>query len=222
MSLEGLLKELDRKRRDEQDRMISLMREQSEAMIRAKDQEIASLRDEILTLRSWLDHSALPAANPISRRSDSMGLIKMNFGKDKPCPDMFSPGERELLESVRKEEVPCSSHDASPFPEESQPLFAFRDAPGLKSPSDEKQGMPFAPVPPEREPSGNAGGGLPGFSLGKSSHETVSKPHQDAPGMFPDRPAASGLGDAAAKKRKAVGARKKKPAPSAKKPARKR
>ena len=147
MSLEGLLKELDRTRRDEQDKMISLMKEQFEAMLRAKDQEIASLRDEITTLRNWLDHSALPAANPISKRSESMGLIKMNFGSDKSCPEMYSPGEKEMLESLRRKE---------PWPEISGAGFSDAHAALSSEPlSHELPDMPHAPFP-EREPEKDA------------------------------------------------------------------
>ena len=85
MSLEALVKEIEQSRMKEQERWMATMREQYRAIVRAKDEEIAALRDEIDTLRSWLDHSALPATNPISKRKDSTGLIKLNFGRDKPC-----------------------------------------------------------------------------------------------------------------------------------------
>lgn len=102
MSLEALVKEIEQSRMKEQERWMATMREQYRAIVRAKDEEIAALRDEIDTLRSWLDHSALPATNPISKRKDSTGLIKLNFGRDKPCPDMWKPGEKELLKSVKR------------------------------------------------------------------------------------------------------------------------
>ncbi len=102
MSLEGLVKEIEDARKMEQARWMALMREQHESTIRAKDEEIAALKDEIETLRSWLDHSALPAANPISKRPEALGLIKLNFGKDKPPPEMWRLGEKELLDSVER------------------------------------------------------------------------------------------------------------------------
>ena len=102
MSLEGLVKEIEDARKMEQARWMALMREQHESTIRAKDEEIAALKDEIETLRSWLDHSALPAANPISKRPEALGLIKLNFGKDKPPPEMWMLGEKELLDSVER------------------------------------------------------------------------------------------------------------------------
>jgi hypothetical protein len=102
MSLEGLVKDIEEARIKEQERWMATMKEQYDAIVRAKDEEIAALRDEIETLRSWLDHSALPATNPISKRRDSTGLIKLNFGKDKPCPEMWKPGEKDLLSSVRR------------------------------------------------------------------------------------------------------------------------
>lgn len=104
MSMEILLSRLNESNRKDYERQATLLREQYEALIRAKDNEIATLRDEICTLKNWLDHSALPAANPISNRSDSMGLVKMNFGDDKKCPELWSPGEKEMLNSIKCEE----------------------------------------------------------------------------------------------------------------------
>ncbi len=108
MSLEGLLKELEHKKAEEQERRLEDVREQYEKALQSKEQEISSLKEEIDTLRNWLDHSALPAFNPVSKRKDSMGLIKMNFNPDKPCPEMWGPGEKDLLESVPREREPAS------------------------------------------------------------------------------------------------------------------
>ena len=131
MSLEGLLKELDQTRKIEQERAVALVREQHEALLRAKDEEISALKEEIATLRDWLDHSALPAHNPISRRSDSMGLIKINFGKDKPCPEMWSPGEKNMLDAI-----PRNSEDSLRWP----------DAPSIE-PNENLQHVPVQNIP---------------------------------------------------------------------------
>lgn len=106
MSLEDLLKELDKTKSKEQDLKEDALRDKHAAEIRSKEEEIFSLKEEIDTLRCWLDHSALPAANPISKRKDSMGLIKMNFGKDKPAPDFWAPGEKALLDSIQPDQEP--------------------------------------------------------------------------------------------------------------------
>jgi hypothetical protein len=149
MSLEGLLKELDKTRRDEQERMIASIREQNEALIRAKDEEISVLKEEIATLRCWLDHSALPAHNPISKRKDSMGLIKMNFGKDKPCPDMWSPGEKDMLDSIPSNKEPESEWPEPPKLEESSqsepgPIDPMPDPP---IPEPNEEALPVSPKP---------------------------------------------------------------------------
>jgi hypothetical protein len=228
MSLEGLLKELDRTRRDEQEKMISLMKEQSEAMIRAKDQEIASLRDEITTLRNWLDHSALPAANPISKRSESMGLIKMNFGRDKPCPEMYSPGEREMLESVRKRESWSGIPGAGFSVGSEEPVFSQSQ----ESPSREplRPELPHAPLP-EREPAADDARKAVGEALSafesperKPSLEAAGNQHDfDAELKLP-RPAVPGFDEAPAvkKEKKPARLKKRKAASSFKKTARKK
>jgi hypothetical protein len=116
MSLEGLARQLEEARKREQQRWLSMMKEQHDAIVRAKDDEISSLREEIETLRSWLDHSALPASNPISKRLDSMGLIKLNFD-DKPAPEFWRPGEKALLDSIKKEELPEIAMPEPPKPD---------------------------------------------------------------------------------------------------------
>jgi hypothetical protein len=103
MSLEEIVRDIEVAKKKQTERCISLLNEQKEAIIRSKDEEIAALKEEIDTLRNWLDHSALPVANPISKRKDSLNLIKMNFGNDKPAPEMWEAGEKELIESVKGE-----------------------------------------------------------------------------------------------------------------------
>lgn len=151
MSLEGLLRELDKTKRDEQEKSLALVREQYDAIIRAKEEEIASLREEIATLRNWLDHSALPAFNPISRREDSMGLIKLNFGEDKPCPDMWNPGERDMIESIQPRKEEPTEHSVPPEPQED--IFSLaRESLSLPEPEpQESQALPEPPSP-ETEP----------------------------------------------------------------------
>jgi hypothetical protein len=169
MSLEGLVKDIEEARKKEQERWMAMMREQYEAIIRAKDEEIAALRDEIETLRSWLDHSALPAMNPISKRPDSTGLIKLNFGKDKPPPEMWRPGEKDLLDSVKRKgpgeitdeeleeaesmearpaEVPRTSIPEPPRPERTGPHQT-----GETRPTGPESSAPTLPKEiPEKEP----------------------------------------------------------------------
>ena len=118
MSLEELVREIEESKKRESMREILSIQEQHEMILRAKDREISELREEIETLRSWLDHSALPAANPISKRNDSLNLIKMNFGKDKETPEFWSPGERELLQALE-----------SKFPRNSEPDGGIEPAP---------------------------------------------------------------------------------------------
>lgn len=134
MSLEGLLKELDDAKKREQDKQIELVKQEHEAALRAKDQEIASLKEEIETLRNWLDHSALPAFNPISDRSDSMGLVKMNFGEDRSCPDLWSPGEKALLDVVKRR-----TPDSVDNPEDRHPI---PDAPPKPEPTADEGAGP--------------------------------------------------------------------------------
>jgi hypothetical protein len=105
MSLQALLKAIDESRKKESMVHIDSVKRQYEDMLQAKEQEIATLKEEIETLRCWLDHSALPAANPISKRMDSMGLIKLNFGQGKPCPELWEAGEKELMEKIRPSEI---------------------------------------------------------------------------------------------------------------------
>ena len=114
MSLEGLLKELEKKKALEKQRQLESVMEKHAAELREKDLKISALMDELETMRCWLDHSALPAFNPISKRKDSMGLVKLNFNDDKPCPEMWLPGEKELLDSVKKE--PIVEEDQVPIP----------------------------------------------------------------------------------------------------------
>ena len=114
-------------------------------------QEIAALKDEIETLRSWLDHSALPAMNPISKRPDSLGLIKLNFGKDKSPPELWRPGEKELMNSAERkpeEELSWPATDASPpeeFPE-LKPLEPL-EPPEFSPEETEPPKIPEAPKP---------------------------------------------------------------------------
>ncbi len=149
MSLESLAKELDNARKANQARWMNTIREQHESVIRAKDEEISSLRGEIETLRRWLDSSALPALNPVPDRSKSMGLIGLNFGENKPCPDIWSPGERDILDSIGRD-----------IPEESDSGLGLLPVPGAQespSPLDRlHEGHPEAnlPKPPRPERSG--------------------------------------------------------------------
>ena len=160
MSLEGLLRELDKTKSHEHEKNLALVREQYDAIIRTKEEEIASLKEEIATLRSWLDHSALPAFNPISRREDSMGLIKLNFGEDKPCPDMWSPGEKEMVESIqpRKEEPAESQEDIFSFSRESltlpEPVVQdVEEVAELPEPPAPKPELPLGEPETEPEPA---------------------------------------------------------------------
>jgi len=114
MSLEGLLKELEKKKAMEKQRQLESVMEKHAAELAEKDSEISALKDELETMKCWLDNSALPAFNPISKRKDAMGLVRMNFSDDKPCPEMWLPGEKELLDSVKKE--PSLSEATIPTP----------------------------------------------------------------------------------------------------------
>jgi hypothetical protein len=160
MSLEGLVKEIDEARKREQTRWMSLVREQYESIIRSKDEEISSLREEIETLRRWLDHAALPAVNPISKRPDSLDLIKLNFGKDRPCPDVWAPGEKDNLESIgRDNEMPTEKGPEIPGPPEAPadvPLPSLPEPPKPERPEppgqrgrESREPLPAGPEPPE-------------------------------------------------------------------------
>jgi hypothetical protein len=137
MSLEGLVKEIEDARKMEQARWMAMIREQYESTVRAREEEIAALKEEIETLRHWLDHSALPAANPISKRPEALGLIKLNFGRDKPCPDMWNPGEKEVLDSIerdrpdelREPDFPRFPDTPEPVPQEPVPEFSIPEPP---------------------------------------------------------------------------------------------
>ena len=152
MSLEGLLMELDKKKTHDLEKQIQMLSEQHDANLRAKDEEISGLREEIETLRCWLDSSALPAFNPISKRNDSLGLVKMNFGKDKPCPELWSPGEKELLASVDREPSLMSeqSQDESQAPGKSHLEEFIPVAPPRLGPTplipEEKPELPKEPI----------------------------------------------------------------------------
>lgn len=171
MSLEGLVKEIEDARKMEQARWMAAIREQHEAAIRAKDEEISVLKDEIETLRRWLDHSALPAANPISRRPDALGLIKINFGDDRPCPDVWSPGEKEVLDSIGRERLGESTDKESALPE-------FPDIPEPKSPEVPETGLPEPPKPDRIH--------LPG--TGPSEPGEITLPGQEQTGLLNPEP----------------------------------
>ena len=102
MSLEGLLAEMEKKKKLNHEAQVDVLKEKHAAEIKSKDKEIECLKEEIECLKDWLDHSALPAFNPISKRNDAMGLVKMNFSPEKKTPELWQPGEKELLESVER------------------------------------------------------------------------------------------------------------------------
>lgn len=152
MSLEGLVRDLEEAKKKEQFRWFNMVKQQYDNIVKAKDDEIAALKEEIETLRGWLDHSALPAMNPISKRPEALGLIKLNFGQDKPVPEMWGPGEKELLDSVK---IPNEEVETSPLediPEAPEPIRDEHESLEPVRPDPERPSEPvdftFTPMEP--------------------------------------------------------------------------
>ncbi len=181
MSLEGLVKEIEDARKMEQARWMATIREQYESTIRAKDEEISVLRNEIETLRRWLDHSALPAANPISKRPEALGLIKLNFGKDKPPPEMWMPGEKDIMDSIGRD-MPDEAIDNGPGEITDKEQAEAPDTDLTKIPKT----IPEPPKPervdfPEPEPSEPWEAKLPELKFSEALKPEPSEPHETSP-----------------------------------------
>jgi hypothetical protein len=188
MSLDKLLKELDKNKLRDQERQVALVREQYDSMLRAKEEEISALKEEIDTLRSWLDCAALPAYNPIKNRPDALELVKMNFGKEKPCPDLWSPGEKPLIDSLKRHIPEAPSPERLPEGEEA----ADEDSPGKPTlPDTMPSGIPGFRLPEESLPDSQASDAdesslserdapeVPGPSVGITRERVIEIPADD-------------------------------------------